>query len=74
MKEPDDRLYLLHIEDRIQRIERCGVDGHDGFIESKMAQDSVISNFEVIGEADKQISPSLLRDRYGGKTPDFALP
>lgn len=67
MKNPGDRLYLLHIEERIQRIERCIGEGRDAFMDSEMAQDAVIRNFEVIGEATKQVSPPL-RERF----PDIA--
>jgi len=39
------------------------VEGRDTFMASLMAQDAVIRNFEVIGEAAKQISEEL-RQRY----------
>jgi len=55
----DDLVYLVHVEERIQRIERYVAGGYEAFLGSEMAQDAVIRNFEVIGEAVKQISPEL---------------
>lgn len=59
----DDRLYLLHILERCERIEEYTSEGHDAFARSPMIQDAVIRNFEIIGEAAKQLSPEL-RERY----------
>ncbi|OIQ76906.1 hypothetical protein GALL_414040 [mine drainage metagenome] len=56
--------YLGHILDAIQRIERY-TEGMDeaAFAQNPLVQDAVIRNFEIIGEASKNISK-----RY----PDFA--
>jgi uncharacterized protein with HEPN domain len=59
----DDRLYLLHILERCERIEEYTSGGQDAFARSPMIQDAVIRNFEIIGEAAKQLSPEL-RERY----------
>jgi uncharacterized protein with HEPN domain len=61
--ERSDALYLEHISERIRRIEACAQEGRDAFNASPILQDAVIRNFEVIGEAVKQLSPRLL-DRY----------
>lgn len=55
----DDKLYLIHISECIQRIENYVRGGKQTFAQSRMAQDAVIRNFEIIGEAAKQISESL---------------
>jgi uncharacterized protein with HEPN domain len=52
----DDRLYLIHILESIQKIESYTRDGYDAFMSSGMAQDAVIRNFEIIGEATKRVS------------------
>ena len=65
MSNSDDRLYLDHIHERIQRIESCAEDGQAAFEDSHVLQDAIIRNFEVIGEAVKQLSPELL-ERYPG--------
>ena len=59
----DAKLYLIHILECVGRIEEYTRRGRDAFMESTMAQDAVTRNFEIIGEAAKQISPEL-RDRY----------
>ena len=58
-----DALYLEHIRERIGRIEACAQEGREAFDASPILQDAVMRNFEVIGEAVKQLSPDL-RDRY----------
>ena len=55
----DVRLYLIHIAECLRRIESYTREGRDAFISSTMAQDAVIRDFEVIGEAAKQIPPEF---------------
>lgn len=55
----DDRFYLIHILERIQRIESYTTGGREAFLASSMIQDAVIRNFEIIGEAAKQVSESF---------------
>ena len=57
----DNRLYLIHIIESIERIEDYTREGWEVFIDSPMAQDAVVRNFEVIGEAVKRI-PDLLKE------------
>ena len=52
----DDRLYLTHIKEAIEKIELYTVGGYDQFENDTKTQDAVIRNFEIIGEATKQIS------------------
>lgn len=55
-----DLLYLQHIRERITRIETYLTNiTEDQFSDSTMLQDSVIRNFEVIGEATKRLSAAL---------------
>jgi uncharacterized protein with HEPN domain len=54
MKE--NRVYLLHIRDAIERIESYTKDGRDAFMSEPMIQDAVIRNLEIIGEAVKSLS------------------
>ena len=55
----DDRVYLLHIRDSIERIRRYTAGGRQAFFGDAMVQDAVLRNFEVIGEAVKSISVEL---------------
>jgi len=59
----DDRLYLIHILESIERIEDYTQGGWEVFIGSPMAQDAVVRNFEVIGEAVKRIPESMKEER-----------
>ena len=52
----NERLYLEHIREAIDRIEQYTAQGRDNFMTSIIVQDAVIRNFEIIGEAAKQIS------------------
>jgi uncharacterized protein with HEPN domain len=55
----DDRVYLRDILERIERIEGYTSEGREAFEESRLVQDAVIRNFEVIGEATKKVSTAL---------------
>lgn len=59
----DDRLYLIHILERISRIESYITGKRENFTQSPLIQDAVLRNLEIIGEAAKRVSP-LLRERY----------
>ncbi len=52
----NDKLYLTHILEAIENIENYTVDGEEAFMYSKMIQDAVIRNLEIIGEAAKKLS------------------
>jgi uncharacterized protein with HEPN domain len=54
----DDRLYLHHMLERCQRIERFILPGREAFLASDVMQDAVVRNIEVIGEAAKRVSPT----------------
>ena len=55
----DDKLYLIHIYECIQRIESYSAEGKAAFLASNMMQDAIIRNFEIIGEATKHLSLEL---------------
>ncbi len=57
VREP--KIYLRDILDRIARIETATVGGKTEFLGSELIQDAVIRNFEVIGEAAKQLPTHL---------------
>ncbi len=54
-----DKVFLQHILDAIAKIERFTIDGRDAFYADDRTQDAVIRNFEIIGEAVKNLSPVL---------------
>ena len=55
----DDRLYLVHIAERIERIRHYTKEGKDAFFADTKTQDAVIRNIEIIGEAVKNLSDAL---------------
>jgi len=57
----DDRLYLEHIREAIERITAYSAAGREEFLHNTMAQDAVIRNFEIIGEAAKRLSDDAKR-------------
>jgi len=52
----DDRVYLLHVRDCLDRIADYTRDGRDAFFADTKTQDAVIRNFEIVGEAVKNLS------------------
>jgi uncharacterized protein with HEPN domain len=55
----DDRVYLSHIRDAIQRIQTFTTGGRDEFLADPMIQDAVLRNLEIVGEAVKGLSDNL---------------
>lgn len=55
----DDRVYLEHILESAGKIRRFVASGRDAFFADDMAQDAVVRNLEIIGEATKQLSEGL---------------
>lgn len=60
----DDSVFLTHIADAISQIELYiqGLDA-EGFRQNRLVQDAVIRQFEIIGEASKNIS-STVRSKH----------
>lgn len=59
----NDLLYVSNIQECIEAIESYTLDGKEIFMQTRMIQDAVIRNFEVIGEATKRLSPEF-RAKY----------
>jgi uncharacterized protein with HEPN domain len=55
----DDRVYLWHIRDCIDRILDYTSEGRDAFLADTKTQDAAIRNLEIIGEAVKNVSSEL---------------
>ena len=54
-----DRLYLESIRDCLERIADYTTGGEQEFLASRLIQDGVVRNLEVIGEATKNLSTEL---------------
>ena len=55
----DDRVYLWHIRDCIDRIFDYTQDGEAAFFRDTKTQDAVVRNLEIIGEASRNLSESF---------------
>ena len=51
----DDRLYLIHMNECIQRIGKY-VSGREQFLQTDLVQDAVIRNLQVMAESSQRIS------------------
>lgn len=61
----DESAYLKHILEAIAKIERYTAEGEEAFRSDDRTQDAVIRNFEVIGEAVRNL-PEQLKAKYAG--------
>lgn len=59
----DDRLYLIHITECIERIERYTAPGRDAFFSDTMRQDAVLRNLHTLSESTQRLSAAL-KDRH----------
>jgi uncharacterized protein with HEPN domain len=55
----DDRLYLGHILEAVNRLLAYGKEGEEVFRRDLKTQDAVIRNLQVIGEAVKKVSAEM---------------
>ncbi|MBN2374847.1 MAG: DUF86 domain-containing protein [Sedimentisphaerales bacterium] len=60
----DDRLYLIHVTECIERIESymSGVDREE-FLQTPLVQDAVIRNLQVLAESTQRLSESAKKAR-----------
>ena len=59
----DEKRYLMDIAECIERIQEYTASGKEAFANTRMIQDAVVRNFEIIDEATKRISQEL-REKY----------
>jgi uncharacterized protein with HEPN domain len=59
----DDRLYLIHIQEAIERIEDYTQDGEEYFMEDRKTQDAVLRNLHTLAESSQRVSSSL-KEQY----------
>jgi uncharacterized protein with HEPN domain len=59
----DDRLYLLHIRECIDRIEEFTPGGRDEFLMDRKTQDAVLRNLQTLAESTQRLSESLKATR-----------
>jgi len=59
----NDRVYIRHILDAIDKVDQYVQVGYDDFMAHSHWQDAVIRQLEIVGEATKRLSEEL-RARY----------
>jgi uncharacterized protein with HEPN domain len=52
----DDRLYIHHVLDCIDRIEKYCSEGEESFRQSELIQDAVLRNLPTLAESSQRIS------------------
>lgn len=63
MSAHDDRLYLVHIEECIGRIEVYTAEGKIAFMADTRTQDAVLRNLHTLAESSQRISELLKTGR-----------
>ena len=52
----DDRLYLIHIKECVDRIDRYSANGRTEFFANTMVQDAVVRNLQTLAESTRRLS------------------
>ncbi len=55
----DDRVYLLPARDAVRQLELYAQEGQENFLSDRKTQEAAIRNFEVLGEAVKNLSSEV---------------
>ncbi len=55
----DDRLYLVHIRECIERIEEYTSGGRQEFVASRLIQDAVVRNLQIMAESTQRLSDDI---------------
>ncbi|MFH1717780.1 MAG: HepT-like ribonuclease domain-containing protein [Planctomycetota bacterium] len=62
----DDRLYLIHISECIERIESyVGQTDKQEFMDSTLLQDAIIRNLQVLAESTQRLSDKMKESESG---------
>ncbi|MBI4600105.1 DUF86 domain-containing protein [Candidatus Uhrbacteria bacterium] len=55
----DDRLYLIHMGECVERIGKYTASGKEEFFADAKTQDAVLRNLQILGESAKHVSVKL---------------
>ena len=58
----DDRLYLIHIRECIERVEDYVAGGENAFMQSSLVQDAVLRNLQMMAESTQRLSDGLKQE------------
>ncbi len=59
----DDRLYLIHIKECIERVKSHTEKGKENFFEDTKTQDAVLRTLQILAESTQRLS-DLLKDKH----------
>lgn len=59
----DDKLYLIHIRECIERIERYTADGREAFFTDGKTQDAVLRNLQTLAESARRLGDAIKATR-----------
>ena len=62
MKNKDDRVYILHMQDCIDRIDEY-IESKEHFYQSHLIQDAVVRNLQVMAESSQRLSDAI-KEQY----------
>jgi uncharacterized protein with HEPN domain len=55
----DDRFYVEHILECIEKIERFSSEGESQFFKSDLIQDAILRNLQILSESTKRLTEEL---------------
>lgn len=58
----DDKLYVVHILERIDRIENYTKGGREAFVRTDLIQDGVLRNLQTLAESTQKLSDEMKSD------------
>ena len=61
----DDKLYLIHIQECLDRIERYIEIGKEGYFSDTKTQDAILRNLQTLAESTRRLSEPL-KKKYPG--------
>jgi len=61
----DDRLYLIHVLECIERIEQYTEEGREAFLADTKTQDAVLRNMHTLSESTQRLSDLLKAEHPG---------
>jgi len=59
----DDRLYLVHIIEALERIQEYVAEGREAFFADRKTQDAVLRNLQTLAESSHRLSEPLKASR-----------
>jgi len=59
----DEKLYLIHMAECIQRIEEYTAEGRRAFFNDRKTQDAVLRNLQTLAESSQRIPPAWKTSR-----------